>query len=96
MERLSPAWPEFEFDDIKSEFNTGNYGQKIEKRKICPYIYYIMVINSDGTVSSCVGDWKHKQILGDLNKQSLKEVWNSAKMKKIWYEHAKFNKDIYA
>ena len=76
LEHLSPAWPMFTFDkDIKMEYSTGNYGQEVIDRKVCPYIFYIMVVNSDGRVSSCVGDWPNKNIMGDLHKQSVKEIW---------------------
>lgn len=75
LEHLSPAWPEFEFTDVKMEFKSGNYGQEILERKVCPYIFYIMVVNSDARVSTCVGDWPNKLIVGDLRQQSVKEVW---------------------
>lgn len=95
LERLSPAWPDFEFNSIKKEFNIGNYGQEIENRQVCPYIFYVMVINSDGTVSTCVGDWKHNQILGDTKKNSLKEIWFGTEMRKCWESHLELKKDCY-
>ena len=76
LENISPAWPEFKFDDIPMEFSCGNYGQEIINRTICPYIFYMMVINSDGKVSFCIGDYKHILIAGDTKKQSVKEIWN--------------------
>jgi MoaA/NifB/PqqE/SkfB family radical SAM enzyme len=76
LENLSPAWPQFKFhQDIPSEFICGNYGQEIIHRKICPYIFYIMVINASGKASTCVGDWPNKLIVGDLKTQSVKNVW---------------------
>jgi radical SAM protein with 4Fe4S-binding SPASM domain len=75
LEHLSPAWPEFKFNGIKMKFNSGHYGQRVTQRQICPFIFYIMVINSDGSVSLCVADWKHKQIIGDVRKQSVREIW---------------------
>jgi len=75
LENLSPAWPEFEFDGIPMKFTAGHYGQPILDKKVCPYIFYIMVINSDGTTSLCVGDWKHILPYGDTKKNSLKEIW---------------------
>ena len=88
LERLSPAWPDFDvslsgysFEDI------GNYGQPIENRKVCPYIFYIMVINSDGTVSTCVGDWKHHQIVGDIHTESLKEIWQGEQQRNYQFAH---------
>ncbi len=76
LENLSPAWPDFEFTDVKMEFKSGNYGQEIVERKVCPYIFYIMVVNSDGRTSLCVGDWKHGLGYGDLRTQSVKQLWN--------------------
>lgn len=75
LENLSPAWPEFKFDGIEMKFNSGHYGQPIEQRQVCPYIFYIMVINSDGKTSLCVGDWKHQLGYGDVSKQSVKDIW---------------------
>lgn len=93
LERLSPAWPDF---NIKNKnFCIGNYGQKVEMRKVCPYIFYILVVNSDGTASTCVGDWKHKQILGNVSKESIMDIWRGNEIKKYWIEHLKFNKNIF-
>ena len=75
LENLSPVWPEFEFDGIKMEFNSGHYGQPIIERQVCPFIFYMMVINSDGKASLCVGDWKHQLIYGDTRKQSVRDIW---------------------
>lgn len=41
----------------------------------------------DGQVLLCCGDWNQSVILGDLNKQSIYEVWNSAQYKKIRLNH---------
>lgn len=75
LEHLSPAWPEFKFDELKMKFNSGHYGQPIVRKQVCPYIFYIMVINSDGGTSLCVGDWKHQLGYGDTRTQSVKDIW---------------------
>lgn len=75
LENLSPAWPEFKFDGIDMKFNAGHYGQPIIEKRVCPYIFYIMVINSDGKTSLCVGDWRHQLGYGDTNQQSVKDIW---------------------
>lgn len=96
LERLSPAWPAF--DVSKSGYyydNIGNYNQPIENRQVCPYIFYIMVVNADGTVSSCVGDWPHKQILGNLLEDNVVDVWKNGKLKNMQVNHLKMEKDLY-
>lgn len=80
LEHLSPAWPEFKFDGIKMKFSSGHYGQPIEKKMVCPYIFYIMVINSDGGTSFCVGDWKHQLGYGNVNNHRLKDIWLGKKI----------------
>lgn len=87
LENLSPAWPEFEFEDLQMNFSCGNYGQDIVERKVCPYIFYIMVVNSDGKTSLCVGDWKHVLRYGDLSIRSVKSVWNGETINKYRIAH---------
>jgi len=83
LENLSPAWPEFAFDEMDMRFSCGNYGQEIVERKVCPYIFYIMVVNSDGRTSLCVGDWKHGLVYGDLKTSSVKSLWNGDAINKF-------------
>lgn len=42
-----------------------------------------MHIRYDGKVVLCCMDWKSEYILGDLNKNSLQEIWDSVQYKKI-------------
>ena len=74
IENLSPCWPGFDVGDTKEE---GIYAQEVtEAVKVCPYIFYSVKINSDGTVSLCFLDWKHEMIIGDLEKESFSTIWN--------------------
>jgi len=41
----------------------------------CHYPWKVMVVLHDGRVSSCCLDYNGEQILGDVSKQSIKEVW---------------------
>ena len=97
LERLSPAWPDFSIKDNSGyEYDEiGNYGQPVEDRSVCPYLFYIMVINSDGTVSTCVGDWKHIQIVGDVRVNSVFNIWHGEPLKKYWVKHCAGEKDCF-
>lgn len=46
----------------------------------CPWPFYEMGINSNGTVGLCNDDWAHKTIIGDLRQNTLKEIWNGQPM----------------
>lgn len=96
LERLSPAWPDFDVSLSGYTFEAiGNYEQPLEDRKVCPYIFYIMVINADGTVSTCVGDWKHRQIMGDMRTETLKEIWLGEYQRRCQLAHLRGDKDSF-
>lgn len=40
-------------------------------------------INEDGTVTLCCMDWRREVILGDLNRESMAEIWNGRR-KEVW------------
>jgi radical SAM protein with 4Fe4S-binding SPASM domain len=86
IENSVNCWPNFnieeKFKSIDKNFKIsqtmGIYNQPIDGSEVivCPYLFYSTSINSDGTISACFLDWKHKLIIGDIKKQSLKEIWN--------------------
>ena len=96
LENLSPAWPEFEFDNVPMEFEAGHYGQQILERMVCPFLFYVMVVNSDGKVSTCVQDWKQKMIVGDVSTHALKDIWLGTHLNKYRINHLDGNKRMYS
>ncbi len=89
VENLTSIWPAFDIQkhsDIKIS-DASQYSQKQEDKDVCSYIFYSMAINSDGTVSACCPDWEQKLIIGDTNKQSLKEIWNSPEYNSLRIQH---------
>ncbi len=78
IENFAPCWPEFDVEARTGfTFTKGIYQQELTCIETCPYIFYSMSINSDGSVSACFLDWARKLIVGDVNRQTLKEIWNS-------------------
>jgi radical SAM protein with 4Fe4S-binding SPASM domain len=76
IEHIAPCWPKFEMNHVVPNADVGIYGQEIKAVDVCPYVFYSLSINSDGKVSLCFLDWSRKLILGDLNKESFKDIWN--------------------
>jgi radical SAM protein with 4Fe4S-binding SPASM domain len=37
-------------------------------------------VNSDGSVDLCSCDWTHNYIIGDVKRESLKEIWHSKEL----------------
>jgi radical SAM protein with 4Fe4S-binding SPASM domain len=85
---LQPNWPGF-LDNSLDGAKYGHYGQPLNKKQVCPFIFYQMVINSDGTISACVQDWGHKLIMGRIS-DGLVKVWGMNHLRKL---HLAFEKD---
>lgn len=75
FEHLFSNWPGFDDEIIPKNSKVGLYGGPVKEQSVCPYIFYSSTINSDGTVSLCIQDWARNLVVGDLNKQTLAEVW---------------------
>jgi MoaA/NifB/PqqE/SkfB family radical SAM enzyme len=57
------------------------------KRRPCYRLWNQLIICNDGLVSQCVNDWNCRNPLGDIKKQSLKEIWASKKMDGLREDH---------
>lgn len=80
IENLAPCWPEYDMQGVDKDSTAGIYGQQLSRVEVCPYIFYSLTINTDGTVSACFLDWEHKLIVGDLKQQSFVDIWNSPQL----------------
>lgn len=74
IEHTMNCWYDFETEQNN---NVGVYGQPIKDVEVCPYPFYSISINSEGSVSLCFLDWDRKLLIGDVRNQSIKEIWNS-------------------
>ncbi len=84
IENFAPCWPEFDVEEYTGvEIKIGIYGNAIKEVETCPYIFYSMSVNSDGSVSLCFLDWARKLPIGDVRRESLTEIWNGDAM----FEH---------
>lgn len=48
----------------------------------CGQVYQRMTIRADGKIQTCCGERKDSKIVGDINKGTLEEAWNSEKFNK--------------
>jgi len=82
IEHIMSCWPGFDLNakGIKVNQEVGIYGQKIKEVQVCPYVFYSFSINSDGSASACFLDWSRKLIIGDVKKESVKDIWNGEKL----------------
>lgn len=93
IENMAPCWPEFNVEGrLGVEITKGIYQQHIGNVNTCPYIFYMVSINSDGTVSLCFLDWQRKLVIGDIRKQTLKEIWDGEALFKYQFQNLRGNR----
>ena len=51
--------------------------------KVCPEVYDKLSVNWDGTVTACCADYDNMLIVGDLNAESLQEIYQGERIHKI-------------
>ena len=96
IDHIIPIWAGW--DDLSNRFELqqiGVHGQALREIKVCPFPLYSLVITPDGIATVCCSDWKRKLVIGDLNRQSLKEVWDGDVLKKFWIDMLSGNRARY-
>jgi radical SAM protein with 4Fe4S-binding SPASM domain len=58
-----------------------------EGKKICAFPFYTLAIHVSGDVSPCCVDWEKKLSLGNINEESLSEIWNGPKIQNLRMGH---------
>ena len=89
IEHAIDYWPTFQQEQVHINKDITILGQAAKEVRVCPYVFYEQVINSDGSFSLCRFDWKHNLVLGgDIGGcKNPKKVWNSAY---LWHLHQMF------
>ena len=83
IESIMDCWPTFELEKVVINDERGIYGQEIREVQVCPYVFYSIAVNSNGTVSLCFLDWHRKLVIGDIERDSLKDLWNGKEMQEF-------------
>lgn len=96
IEHIIPLWSDW--DEIFNRFELqqiGVLGQKLQEVLVCPYPFYMISIAPDGIATVCCADWRRNLIIGDLNSQSLMDIWNGDTLRTFWVDMLSGNKDQY-
>ena len=86
IENLVDLWPE-------KKSNLGlDAGHRFESTpppssKVCPQIFKSMQVNANGEVLPCCVDWKSINVVGDIKKNTLKEIWHGETIKDLQKKH---------
>jgi radical SAM protein with 4Fe4S-binding SPASM domain len=57
------------------------------KKDACPFPFYLMAVKANGQVSACCVDWNGGVNIGDLNRETLSEIWNGEKLRTLQRLH---------
>ena len=77
---------------LKSEdcqrYRKDFHGTKsIHWSEICKHPWMTMTIKSNGEATMCMEDFNNEIILGNTNKQSLKEIWDGEEYRNFRMQH---------
>jgi len=59
-------------------------GKPLQFHTVCPYPFYTLMVNVSGKVVVCCFDWSHQNIVGMASEESIRSIWNGAKMRDHW------------
>ena len=79
VERTIDYWPKFREMQVGVDETVTLLGGDSREVMVCPYVFYEMCVNSDGTYSLCRFDWNHAMVL-DAHVSAPptpKKIWDS-------------------
>ncbi len=75
------GWSNSSVKDFTLGTNPDTYdGLPLVPKEVCAYPFYVLAVNSDGSVSLCGNDWSHGTVVGNVKEQSLVEIWNGDRL----------------
>lgn len=84
IEHLITLQPQMGNHDGKADDSRNLNNELVEERKVCPVIFYMIQIDVDGNIFPCpVSGYPVKMRLGNINNQTLLNIWNGETRKKF-------------
>jgi radical SAM protein with 4Fe4S-binding SPASM domain len=90
ISRFKKYWKDQEVEIIIYEKLTWGVLDSVPvklKRYPCLSLWENVFINSDGKVSACCMDWDQSLLTGDIQNQTLEEIWNGGEQKRLRKTH---------
>lgn len=74
------------YEEHSTDGNFGSLTNPRKERKPCMMPVYEMLIYDNGVIARCNHDWDSDG-MGDVTKNTLKEIWHSPKYKNLRWQH---------
>ena len=88
IENLVDLWPQVE-SNMGVEAGQRFDGGDLNEVKVCPQIFKSVQVNADGRIIPCCIDWEVINNIGDINNESLKDIWNGSVLHDLRNTHLK-------
>lgn len=94
IENIADNWTDVDPEYVE-KYDKGKFtdGDLINTAEVCTKIFYSFVVNDNGDITACVGDWQKKFILGNVHEDKLTDVWNGDIFTNFRIDHLKFNRN---
>ena len=78
VERTIEYWPKYGHMKVGVDDSVSLLGGCSKEVMVCPYVFYEMCVNSNGTYSLCRFDWNHKMIMDAHvgGRPTPKKIWD--------------------
>jgi len=82
VDRIINNWPGADiYSDMESKMTCTI--DRIEEWRVCPQPFYQMVVHSNGKVSPCCVEYGQELVVGDVTKESMREIWHGKKWNEL-------------
>jgi radical SAM protein with 4Fe4S-binding SPASM domain len=90
VEYLTKIYQGVDYSDIIEDTSINQIGEQVSERvDVCFLPFNNLTINAFGKVSPCIFDYKENIVVGDVNTESLVDIWNSKKLNEFRVMHLK-------
>lgn len=70
-----------------SGLKKNRYKENVVSVQICPRIFFACVVHFDGNVVACDHDWSEQEVIGNVNKHSISEIWKDEQFLRLRNMH---------
>lgn len=87
------GWSVSEIYDWKLGTDQSFDGTPRKYKIACPIVLYMLTVSANGDVSICNDDWAHFHQIGNVNTESIIDIWYGSKLKEFRRMHLEGKRD---
>ena len=91
IEYVTPYYEGVEYTSLFPKHDKTILGNHVRPISVCPRIFYMLNICPDGNITMCNVDNLEQYVFGNVNTDSLVELWNGKRFTELRLQHLKNN-----